>query len=257
MKFSIVTVCWNSAEVLPKAMDSLRMQSFKDYEWIVIDGGSTDRTMDIVRSFAGTALKWISEPDHGIYDAMNKGIALARGEYLFFLNSDDVLYDDKVLEDVNSFLKNKPDTELLYGNVVNLRADGNLLRNFSHITSHNIIEDGICHQAIFAKRALFKTVGEFDQRFKINADYDWIIRVFNSGARCAYMNRRIAFFLDGGAHSLDKTYLEKERKAVRLQYIGRHRLALRLFRARIFNRLHKIIRGHKPGILRITDGRSK
>ena len=253
MKFSIITVCRNSEKVLPKAMASLSAQHYKDYEWVVIDGASTDSTLRIAQSFSSAPLLIVSEPDRGIYDAMNKGVAKARGDYVFFLNSDDALYDENVLQDVNSWLEHNPATDFVYGSVANIKADGNWLRDFGHVNRYNIIEDGICHQAIFAKRILFTNVGPFDLRFKLNADYDWIIRVFRFGARCVYMDRCVAFFADGGAHTLDKTYLAKEREAVRLQYIGKRWLTLRLLRARIFNRLHRIINGHAPGILRMTE----
>ncbi len=252
MKFSIITVCRNSERVLHKAMESLSAQHYKDYEWVVIDGASTDGTLKIVQSFSSAPLLVVSEPDHGIYDAMNKGVAKARGDYVFFLNSDDALYDEKVLQDVSDWLDRNPAVDLVYGSVVNVRADGDWLRDFGHVDKYNIIEDGICHQAIFARRLLFTDVGLFDPRFKLNADYDWIIRVFRSGGCCTYINRRLAFFSDGGAHSLDRSYLAKERESVRRQYIGRHWLIMRLLRARILNRLHRIISGHAPGTLRMT-----
>lgn len=238
-------------------MASLSEQSYKDYEWVVIDGASTDDTLRLVQSFSSAPLVLISEPDKGIYDAMNKGLAKARGDYIFFLNSDDALYDENLLRDVSAWLEKDPMIDFLYGNVVNVKTDGDWLRDFRHVANHNIIESGICHQAIFAKKTLFIALGAFNLKFRLNADYDWIIRVFRGGARCAYIDRCIAFFSDGGAHTLDKTYLAKEREAVRLQYIGKHRLAFRLLRARIFNRLYRIMRGHAPGILRMSEGHPK
>ncbi|MEO8768069.1 MAG: glycosyltransferase family 2 protein [Nitrosospira sp.] len=254
MKFSIITVCWNSEKVLPRAMASLFTQRYKDYEWVVIDGASTDGTLGIVQSFSSAPLVLVSEADGGIYDAMNKGVAKARGDYVFFLNSDDAFHDENVLEDISVWLEQNPLIDFLYGSVVNTKANGDWLRDFGHVARHNIIEEGICHQAIFAKRVLFNTIGAFDVRFRLNADYDWIIRAFRCGAHCAYINRRIAFFSDGGAHSLDKNYLAKERETVRLQYIGKRQLTIRLLRARIYNRLHRIAYGYMPGALRINEG---
>src|SRR6188508_1087311 len=122
MKFSIITVCRNSERVLHKAMESLSAQHYKDYEWVVIDGASTDGTLKIVQSFSAAPLLVVSEPDHGIYDAMNKGVAKARGDYVFFLNSDDALYDERVLQDVSDWLDRNPAVDLVYGSVVNVRA---------------------------------------------------------------------------------------------------------------------------------------
>lgn len=236
-------------------MGSLATQRCKDYEWIVIDGASVDNSVKIAQSFSSAPLLVVSEPDSGIYDAMNKGIANARGDYIFFLNSDDALHDENVLGDVSIWLEQNPGTEFLYGSVVNVKLDGNWLRDFRHVNKHNIMEYSICHQAIFANRMLFKTVGAFDLRFRINADYDWMIRVFRHGARCTYMNRCMAFFSDGGAHLVDRAYTHKERQAVRLQYMGKYGLALRSLIARISNRFQLLINGHAPGIIRMTDGR--
>ena len=247
MKFSIITVCWNSEKVLPKAMASLAEQSFKDYEWVVIDGGSSDETLKIVNTFHAAPVNLLSEPDKGIYDAMNKGANLAQGEFLFFLNSDDALHDANVLEDVSHWIEKNPDTDLIFGDVIYLKSDGRWLRDYDHVSKRNILEHGICHQGIFSRRQLFSSVGKFNLHFKLNADYDWIIRVFRASWRCVYMKRRLAFFADGGASSIDKEYLAIERKAVRLQYVGKYELAIRIFLARIYNRLYWIIYGHPIG----------
>jgi glycosyltransferase involved in cell wall biosynthesis len=249
MRFSIVTVCRNSEKVLPRAMDSLAAQKYSDYEWIVIDGKSSDATVAIAQSFSSAPTRIISEPDAGIYDAMNKSLTLASGEYVYFLNSDDSLYDENVLDRVNRRIEDGPDVDLLYGKVVHVKADGKWLRDFSHVKRHNILEEGICHQAIFARRKLFQTIGGFNLTFKLNADYDWIIRALYSEARYACIDERIAYFSDGGAHTRDMAFLVSERQAVRLQYIGRTRLTLRLLRARIANRLHRIRSGHALGIV--------
>lgn len=253
MRFSIITVCWNSEKMLPKSMASLASQSFRDYEWVVVDGGSTDETLNIVNSFDAAPVNLLSEPDKGIYDAMNKGVKMAKGEILFFLNSDDSLHDERVLEDVSNWFASQPDTAFLFGDVVNIKRDGLWLRDFEHVTKRNIIEEGICHQAIFASRLLFDKVGEFDRSFKLNADYDWIIRVFRSNVQCAYMKRRMAFFRDGGASSIDREYLAIERSDVRLQYVGKCELTLRIFRARILNRLNWLIHDHALGVLRLDE----
>src|SRR5690242_17431099 len=98
MKFSIITVCFNSENVLPKAMASLAIQNYKDYEWVVIDGASTDGTLKVAQSFSAAPSVIVSEKDNGIYDAMNKGVAKAQGDYIFFLNSDDAFHDENVLQ---------------------------------------------------------------------------------------------------------------------------------------------------------------
>ena len=234
-------------------MNSLAVQRCQDYEWIVVDGASTDNSLSIAQEFRAAPSRIVSEPDDGIYDAMNKAIGLATGDYLYFLNSDDAFYDDRVLEDMKSWFEQNPGTDLAYGNVVHVKGDGNWLRDFSHIGNRNILEEGICHQAIFARRALFSTIGTFDLRFKLNADYDWIIRVFRSNARCVALDRVVAFFSDGGAHSRDAGLLARERESVRLQYVRKRWLALRMLRARAYGRLYRILRGHPRGIARFAE----
>ena len=179
MKFSIITVCRNSEKVLSGAMNSLAMQRYKNYEWVVIDGASTDSTVKIAESFSAAPLRLISEPDEGIYNAMNKAVTKARGEYLFFLNSDDSLNDPDVLADVAKYVDTHPSIELLYGNVIYAWSGKRVLRTFSHINADTLVFEDLCHQAVFAKTNLFEQVGGFNERFRINADYDWLIRVFS------------------------------------------------------------------------------
>lgn len=247
MKFSIVTVCWNSEKVLPKALASLHAQRCTDYEWVVVDGGSTDRTLDIVRSFAGAPLNYISEPDHGIYNAMNKGARMARGEFVFFLNSDDALHNSEVLADVAAHLENNPNIDMLYGNVIYEHPGKRTLRTFSHIGARTLPFEDLCHQAVFARRTLFESVGQFDEKFRLNADYDWLIRVFRSGARCEWFDRVVALFFVGGAHTVNPAQLVTERKAVRLQYMSDSKLLVGEFLRRVRHRLHLHFRSHPLG----------
>src|SRR3954451_9746143 len=139
MRFSIITVCWNSEKTLPTAMGSLSMQCFKDYEWIVIDGASTDATLNIARTFSAAPAYIISEPDAGIYDAMNKGVRATKGVILFFLNSDDAFCDENVLRDVSILYEAYPWVDLLFGNVVYQYAARRVLRTFEHINDDTLI----------------------------------------------------------------------------------------------------------------------
>lgn len=245
--FSIVTVCRDSAQVLPNALESLRAQTCRDYEWVVVDGASTDSTMDIVRDFDAAPVVSVSEPDKGIYDAMNKGVRLARGAYVFFLNSDDSLHDPGVLADVAQALGAHPETDLLYGNVVYAYPDRGVLRSFRHIDARTLPHEDLCHQATFARRVLFDTVGAFDLRFRLNADYDWLIRVFRSGAHTRWIDRRIAQFTIGGAHTQDTRKLADERRQVRLQYMTPFELLRGDVLRRIRHRYHRHFKSHPLG----------
>jgi|GEM_PF-250298 len=247
MKLSIITVCWNSEAVLPRAMASLSAQSYKDYEWIVIDGVSTDGTLGIAQSFSSAPLILISEPDKGIYDAMNKGIANAQGDYIFFLNSDDAFHDKSVLTDVMDSFAMDPQLDLLFGNVVYQYPVERVLRTFAHINADTLIFEDLCHQAVFSRRSLFEQVGSFNERFLLNADYDWLIRVFRSSARWRRLDRNIAIFNTSGAHTQNPTKLSKERREVRLQYISAARIVLGGLRRRVIHRWHRHFRSHPLG----------
>lgn len=252
-RFSIVTVCWNSEQVLPSAICSLAAQTYREYEWIVIDGASTDRTLDLVRSFDAAPAVVVSEKDAGIYDAMNKGVAQASGDYLFFLNSDDSLYDKHVLARAAEALDAAPDVDLLYGSVVYEHAERRVLRTFAHINGASLLFEDLCHQAVFARRSLFSRVGGFNCRFRLNADYDWLLRVFRSGAHTRCVDLRVARFKVGGAHVQNPVKLAQERRLVRLQYMTPARLFLGDIARRLRHRWHRHFRPHPLGQTALDD----
>jgi len=228
-------------------MASLSAQRCQDYEWVVVDGASSDRTVDIARTFNSAPVSLISEPDKGIYDAMNKGVRMARGDYLFFLNSDDALHDLDVLTDVASMLDSHTAIDLIYGNVLYEQRPRRILRTFSHINSRTLPFEDLCHQAVFARRTLFNSVGSFNTKYRLNADYDWLIRVFSSGANCCWIDRAIAMFSVGGAHLLDPKALASERKQVRLQYMSLPKLYAGELARRVRHRFHRHFRPHPLG----------
>lgn len=214
MKFSIVTVCRNSAAVLPGAMRSLEDQHCIDHEWVVVDGASTDSTEALVRGYRADRMSWHSEPDAGIYDAMNKGIARARGEYLYFLNSDDRLADPDVLGAVAAASAGGQ-ADLVIGQVRFVDGARRQLRDYGHITPRNVVFDSLCHQAVFAHRRLFESYGGFDTRYRYAADFDWLVRVLRGGARVVHLPRVVADFSAGGAHAQAQQTTQAEVMAIR------------------------------------------
>lgn len=248
MKVSIITVCLNSAKTIRKALESAEVQSYKRIEVIVIDGVSTDDTLLIVSEFSEIVTKVVSEKDKGIYDAMNKGISLASGDILFFLNSDDAFFDSEVLADVVAKFKQIPSIDLLYGNVIYDDDSKLTKRTFSHINRNTIQFENLCHQAVFARRSLFYKVGLFNLKFKTNADYDWLIRVFRSGANCVWFDRTVSVFSLGGMHCQDPVFLAQEHNTVRLQYISRIKLFLGDIVRRIRHRWHRHFKPYPLGV---------
>lgn len=214
MRFSVITVTRNSAPVLPRALASLRQQTLKDFEWVVVDGASEDDTVAIAKAFEVAPLQLVSERDSGIYDAMNKAVHLARGEYLYFLNSDDRLAGPRVLEQASRQIDEAGRPDLLVGRVRYVGVEPTVLRDFSHITVNNLLFDSLCHQATFARRELFTRFGVFDTGFRFAADLDWFARVMRGGARLAFSTLTIANFSADGAHVRAEDVTRAERALV-------------------------------------------
>ena len=221
MRFSVITVTRNSEAVLARAMASLQEQTFADFEWIVVDGASQDGTVAVARRFAAAPLQLVSESDSGIYDAMNKGVRLARGEYLYFLNSDDTLADPAVLERANEAIEATGQPELLIGRVRAVGARQTLLRDYSHINARNLLFDSLCHQATFARRDTFDRFGLFDTRYRLAADFDWFARVLRGGAVAAFTSLTIADFSTQGAHAKAADITRAETRRIRRAHAGR------------------------------------
>lgn len=217
---SIIIPTLNSEKTLQTALDSCLQQQFADFELWVIDSVSRDNTLSIVKACAekDTRIRLVSEPDKGIYDAMNKGIGLARGNWIFFLGSDDRLHDNAVLGSVFAALapSGPADTaprasvsstpvaadtapDLLYGDVISASYNGPYDGEF---TFEKLLRRNISHQAIFYKKSLFDRIGIYNLRYKAHADWDFNIRCFTAnGIRTKYLDRVIAEFGRGGISS--------------------------------------------------------
>jgi glycosyltransferase involved in cell wall biosynthesis len=219
--FSLITVCFNAERSIANTLQSAREQTCRDFENVVVDGASTDGTLDVVQRFNDLPLAITSESDQGIYDAMNKGITRANGEVLYFLNADDRLHDPGVLERVRQVFAANPDVDLVWGNVVyDSPDDSSVTRRFHHIHPGNLVFLDLNHQGAFARKRLFDRIGTFNTAFRINADYDWFLRALRSGAGWRYADIEVARFHTGGTHARNIQKLREERHAVRMQYIG-------------------------------------
>ena len=225
LKISIITVCRNDADALSRTLQTIAQQTYADIESIIIDGQSTDHTHDIVETAiaAGRVQKFISEADDGVYDAMNKGISLASGDVLYFLNADDLLADTTVLADVSDFWQRHPDCDLLYGNINVVAQHDGTLTPVDYPGPEDILDHltggWICHQAMFARRELFEAIGGFDLQYRIAADYDWLLRALNHRARLKYLPRPIANYRLGGLSNTDQVRSLSEMFAVQNQFL--------------------------------------
>ena len=200
MKLSIITVNLNNLEGLKKTYDSVVCQTFTDYEWIVIDGGSTDGSREFIEQHQDKFAYWCSEPDKGIYNAMNKGIVRAKGEYLNFMNSGDAFVSKEIVENV--FLK-QYDADIIYG--IQLTNNNNRLVpvNFhKKIYWYDLFLESFPHQASFIKRSLFLKVGLYDENYRIVSDWKWFIKsILIYGASYTFFPRAISYFASGGISS--------------------------------------------------------
>jgi glycosyltransferase involved in cell wall biosynthesis len=234
IKISIISINFNNKEGLLKTMESVFNQTFQDYEYIVIDGGSTDGGKELIESNQHKINYWISEPDNGIYNAMNKGIKEAKGEYLFFLNSGDTFYNIDVLDDISNKITDNLD--VFYGNVNVVDNKGKQeLRFFpENLTFNFFLKQTITHQAAIIRKSLFDEVFLYNENFKLVSDWEFFIcAICKLNKTYKKLNLTIVNYgLDGvSSDSIHKNLLLKERK----KSLEKH---FPLF-LKDYNRLHK------------------
>jgi glycosyltransferase involved in cell wall biosynthesis len=219
MKISIITVCFNSGKTIRTAVESVLAQNYKDVEYIVIDGGSTDDTLTILSEYQYVINHIISEPDNGIYDAMNKGIALATGDFIGILNSDDFYPNNRVLNEVAETHLNHPDVDILLGGV-DFVYSGKITKVIRHYPALPFkpwkLRFGFMppHPGAFIKRIAYKKVGHYKTNYRIGADFDFFVRAFLSyklsylTIDCHFVRMRVGGVSTSGFSSYRVTTLE-------------------------------------------------
>lgn len=185
MKLSIITINRNNAQGLKKTMQSVVEQTSNDIEYIVVDGASTDESVDIIKSFADQRLiRWVSERDNGIYNAMNKGIGMAQGEYVMILNSGDYLATPQVIEQMNEKLVDKGQPDILYGNMIKIWPDGKTRRDYQLSVNYSLFDfyqSTLNPDGTYIRRSLFQQFGPFDETMKICSDWAWMLKTIGLG----------------------------------------------------------------------------
>lgn len=228
-RFSIITICFNEVEGIRSTCESVLAQRGGGFEWIVIDGGSTDGALDILQAYAGRMACFVSEPDGGIYDAMNKGIARAQGDYVVFMNAGDRFASDSVLQQVAAVVG--PD--LIYGDICWDSDDGSITRFPDQVSLRYFLDDMLGHQATFYRRELFERIGDYDTSYRIAGDYEWNVRLFASGdvSTCHVAEPFAVFSLGGVSSNKRMRRLKKqENHRVRKQYYPAYRWSLKCWR---------------------------
>ncbi len=214
-KLSIITINFNDAEGLQRTLESVINQSYTDFEYIVIDGGSSDNSKKLLEKHSDKISYWVSEPDKGIYNAMNKGIAKANGEYLLFMNSGDILLNHKTIEENIDFVR---DYDLIYFNTFLKDEDQEFVKVYSSDLSINyLINDTIPHQGTFIKKSLFNIVGIYDETLRIVSDWKFFLLALIR-YNCTYkkIEKTLSVFYLGGISSKaeNKNLNHSERKKV-------------------------------------------
>ena len=236
MKISIVTITYNAEAVLQRTLDSVSSQTYHGIEHLIIDGASKDGTMDLVSRYKVRDLPYevraVSEPDKGIYDAMNKGLRLATGEYIVFLNAGDTLHDEKTLDMVASSLQpaaNSQQPAVIYGDTNIVDDEGHFLRKRHLSVPDNLTWRSfklgmlVCHQAFYARLDIARDI-PYDLQYRHSADVDWCIRVMKEAERrhlpLVRVQGVVADFLDGGDSSKNHRASLRERFHVMRRHYG-------------------------------------
>lgn len=223
MKVSIITVTLNSEETVEKTILSVINQNYQDLEYIIIDGKSSDKTLEIIKKYQNKIDILISEKDTGIYDAMNKGVSKASGEIVYFLNADDELFDEYVISEIVKEIETKTEFDYFYGGVISRNIFGGKSENIRMQKISNMaikLGRNIPHQSLFVRRYLFEKLGLFDLRYKINADYEWECRLVKKGYRGLFLKRIISYYNQTGFSSRISWNPYKERFAIIFNYFG-------------------------------------
>ena len=224
-KLSIITVCYNEPN-LEKTCKSIVEQTYKDFEWVVVDGGSNEQTQKVWNKYKNRINTFVSEKDNGVYNAMNKGIRMANGEHLLFLNAGDYFFDNDVLQKV---IDKKLDKDICYGNIIVYEDEKrSYLKRYPNVLDYSFwIKNNLCHQAIFIKKELFEKYGFYNENYKIVSDLElWIIFIHINMASYKNLDVTCSVFINGGLSS-NKNYEDlanKERKKVIDKYFTKEEI---------------------------------
>ena len=187
-KITIITVCYNAINSIEKTIISILSQTYKNLEYIIIDGGSTDGTIDVIKKYEKQISYWKSEPDKGVYDAMNKGIELATGEWVNFMNAGDSFYNTEVLQSLNLYFSDSQ-TDIIYGDTCIEINNKNKYRVIPENISNIELHLPFCHQSCFVKSSIIKN-NLFLLQYKYVADYAMFYKFYQLGYKFKYINQK-------------------------------------------------------------------
>ncbi|MCX7986497.1 MAG: glycosyltransferase [Bacteroidales bacterium] len=229
-RVSIITVVFNGEKFIERTIQSVINQTYPAIEYIIIDGGSTDSTVSLIKKYETHLAYWVSEPDNGLYDAMNKGLARASGDYVMFLNAGDTFYDNHTL--TMAFGNWNPTVDILYGETLIVDPKNNIIGDRRLKAPQKLtwksFRDGmlVCHQSIIIRRSIVKP---YNLKYKIAADFDWVLNALKAANNIVNCNIYICRFLDGGLNKQKIPLALKERFMIMSKNYGFFPTLLRHF----------------------------
>lgn len=222
-KFSVITVTYNAEAVLEDTIQSVISQTYRHVEYIIVDGASKDKTLSITDRYKNHIAQVVSEPDKGLYDAMNKGIRLATGDYLCFLNAGDSFHEDDTLQQMVHTLTGSELPDVLYGETALVDKEGHFVRmrrlSAPETLTWKSFKQGmlVCHQAFFAKRALAEP---YNLKYRFSADFDWCIRCMQMAKTITHTHEVLIDYLNEGVTTANRKASLRERYEIMCRYYG-------------------------------------
>ncbi|MFY9362341.1 MAG: glycosyltransferase family 2 protein [Dysgonamonadaceae bacterium] len=223
-KLSVITVTYNAEHTLERTLKSVREQTYPAIEHIIVDGNSNDGTVALIHRYENERLKWISEPDKGLYDAMNKGIKMATGDYLCFLNAGDTFYDTDTVQKIFASIDEDHSPDILYGETAIVDDNGRFLhmrrlqapKNLTWKSfKHGMV---VCHQAFIVKREL---VEPYDLSYRFSADFDWCIRMMKKAKNIYNTDLILVDYLNTGMTTANRKASLRERYRIMEKHYGK------------------------------------
>ena len=212
---TVITVVYNGEDYLEDTIKSVIEQDYQNVEYIIVDGGSKDDTLEIIRKYEHAIDYWVSEPDKGIYDAMNKGLTLCSGEWINFMNADDYFCNSSVLSRIDF-----KGADFIYGNVL-MKDDDYFVRLGGKVDLQMLLRSSMTpHQSVFVRRNVYRQLGLFDLNYKIAADYEFSVRVFFNDYTCLYREVDVAYMRMGGVSNVSFVASLNEKLIIIKKYAG-------------------------------------
>ena len=241
MKITIITVCVNAEKTIKDTIESVLKQSYKDFEYIIVDGKSSDDTLKIISKYQDKRIKLISEKDKGLYDAMNKGIKLSTGDIIGTINSDDILASEDVFQTViDNFDEN---TDVIYANIKYYNEDfSKVKRDFISGTKEN---EYFCpaHPSMYVRKEIYQRIGTYNTNYKIAADFDFMVRCNLNNVRYKYIDKYFVYMRYGGKSNGFVGYLENYKECFEILRQNKVSFPLTKTTLRSIHTIKQIIRG--------------